>query len=173
MILRALTTIPCLAILCGLCWGAEPVTETRKTIWGPGVMYHADPGQVIETRAVKFWHSDSGMFQDFDVTPGQDYTFSVEVLNSAARNETLKFWKGYLRAEFYDDSLTLASSTELDTYDPTTTKTTLEQWETLSGTTTAPAGAKTGRIVLGLKDDQPGVGGVLQFDNARVAVCEE
>lgn len=32
MILRALTTIPCLAILGGLSWAAEPVTEMRKTI---------------------------------------------------------------------------------------------------------------------------------------------
>ncbi len=138
------------------------------SIWGPGALYHADPGQVMETRAVKFWHSDSGMYQGFGVTPGHEYAFSVEVLNSAARNETLKLWKGYLRAEFYNDTMTLVSSADLDTYDPTTTKTPLERWETLSGTTTAPAGATTGRIVLGLKDYQPGAGGVLQFDNARV-----
>lgn len=138
------------------------------TIWGKGVLYYAEVGLTIETRAVKFWHSDSGMFQDFDATAGRDYTFSVEVLNSAVRGETLKLWKGYLRAEFYDDSLTLVSSADLDTYDPKTTATALEQWETLSGTVAAPTGATTGRIVLGLKDYQPGAGGVLHFDNARV-----
>ena len=80
----------------------------------------------------------------------------------------MKLWKGYLRAEFYDDSLKLISSADLDTYDPETTDTPLEKWETLSGKVTAPAGATKGRIVLGLKDFQPGAGGVLHFDNARV-----
>jgi len=74
------------------------------------------------------------------------------VLNSTVRKETLKVWQGYLRAKFYDDSLTLISSADLDAYDPTTTATPLDQWETLSGTVTAPAGATTGRIALGLKD---------------------
>ncbi len=143
------------------------------TTWGPGVLYYSEFGLTIESRAVKFWHSDSGMFQDFDATAGKDYAFSVEVLNSTVRKETLKLWKGYLRAEFYDDSSALVSSTDLDAYDPTTTATPLDQWETLSGTIKAPAGATKGRIVLGLKDYKPGVGGALHFDNARVAACQE
>lgn len=68
--------------------------------------------------------------------------------------------------------LRLVSSADLDTYDPATTKTPLERWETLSGTVTAPVGATTGRIVLGLKDYHPGASGVLQFDNARVIESE-
>ncbi len=142
------------------------------TTWGPGVLFYSEFGLTIETRAVKFWHSDSGMFQQFDVTAGKDYAFSVEVLNSTVRKEkeTLKVWKGYLRAEFYDDSLTRISSADVDAYDPATTATPLDQWETLSGTITAPAGATRGRIVLGLKDYQPGAAGVLHFDNARVVV---
>ena len=138
------------------------------TTWGPGVLYYSAYGLTIEGRAVKFWHSDSGMFQDFDVTAGQDYVFSVEVLNSAVTKERLKLWKGYLRAEFYDDSSKLLSSADWDTYDPETTDTPLETWETLSGKVAAPVGATKGRIVLGLKDYQPGAGGVLHFDNARV-----
>jgi hypothetical protein len=114
-------------------------------------LYYSAYGLTIEGRAVKFWHSDSGMFQDFDVTAGQDYAFSVEMLNSAVTKERLKLWKGYLRAEFYDDSLKLLSSADLDTYDAETTDTPLETWETLSGKVTAPVGATKGRIVLGLR----------------------
>jgi len=143
------------------------------TTWGPGVLYYSAYGLTIEGRAVKFWHSDSGMFQEFDVTAGQDYAFSVEVLNSAVTKEVLKLWKGYLRAEFYDDSLKLISSAVLDTYDPETTDTPLETWETLSGEVTAPVGATKGRIVVGLKDHKPGAGGVLHFDNARVVAQGE
>jgi len=143
-------------------------TVDHWTTWGKGLLYYTEFGTTIEGRAVKFWLADSGMFQDFEVTPDQDYTFSVEVLNSTRRKETLKLWKGYLRAEFYDDSLNLISSADLDTYDPTTTDTPLDQWETLSGTIKAPAGATKGRIVLGLKDYKVGAGGALIFDNARV-----
>jgi len=143
------------------------------TTWGPGVLYYSAHGLTIEDRAVKFWHSDSGMFQDFDVTAGRNYAFSVEVLNSAINKEVLKLWKGYLRAEFYDDSSKLVAAADLDTYDPETTDTPLETWETLSGKVTAPVSATKGRIVLGLKDYQPGAGGVLHFDNARVVARKE
>ncbi len=140
------------------------------TTWGPAFLYYSEFGRTIEGRAVKFWHSDSGMFQDFEVTAGEDYAFSVEVLNSAVRNEALKLWRGHLRAEFYDDSSNLISSADLDTYEPESTGTPLEQWGTLSGTTKAPAGATKGRIVLGLKDYKPGATGVVHFDNARVVL---
>lgn len=108
------------------------------------------------------------MFQNVKVSAGQKYTFSVKVVNSVAAGDTLKLRKGYIKAEFHDSSMVLLSSSVPAIYDPATTSTPLDRWETLSGSITAPAGAATGRIVLGLKDPRAGAKGPLDFDSASV-----
>ncbi|MDP7288313.1 MAG: hypothetical protein QGH94_10010 [Phycisphaerae bacterium] len=96
----------------------------------------------------------------------------MKVLNSAKDGDTLKIWKGYLGAEFHDAAGKLLSGKVLDMYDPKTTRTPLETWETLSGVITAPRGASTGRIVLGLRDLKPGAKGSLDFDSASIELVD-
>ena len=71
--------------------------------WGDNGWHHNDPGHVIDTKAIKYWWDNAGIFQDFAAAPGVTYDFSVEVLNSTL--ETLVGWNGVIKAEFYDSSV--------------------------------------------------------------------
>ena len=138
--------------------------------WGGSGWHHDDAGRVIDTKAVKFWWDDSGMFQDFPVVAGQEYDFSVQALNSTV--ETLVGWNGLIKAEFYDSAIgtnpaDALLNLDLDRYlsasDP------VDEWVEIGGSVIAPAGADVGRIVLLIVDWQPtGVSGALNFDNAVV-----
>jgi hypothetical protein len=138
--------------------------------WGWSGWHHDDVGRVIDTKAVKFWWDDAGMWQDFAVTPGVTYDFSVEVFNSTI--ETLIGWNGLIKAEFYNSSIGTDPSqallnVELDRYYSATDP--VDQWVTIGGSQTAPANADIGRIVLLIADwQETGVSGALNFDNASV-----
>ena len=139
--------------------------------WGSSGWHHDDPGRVIDTKAIKFWWDDAGVYQDFTATPGATYTFSVEVLNSTL--ETLTEWNGLIKAEFYDSSIgtevgDAILELELDRYysasDP------VDEWFTIGGLVTAPANADIGRIVMLIVDWAPNPSGALNFDNASVVI---
>ena len=137
--------------------------------WGDAGWHHDDPGRVIDTKAIKFWWDNSGMYQDFAAAPGVTYDFSVEVLNSTL--ETLTEWNGLIKAEFYDSSIGTTVDVallvlELDRYysdsDP------VDVWITIGGSVTAPANTDLGRIALMISDYAAGASGSLNFDNASV-----
>jgi len=134
--------------------------------WGPtSGWHHDDAGKVIDTKAIKFWWDDVGLWQDFDATAGVEYLFSVEVLN--ATDDTLVGWNGILIAEFYDSGDAQLTALTVDKYlsasDP------VDQWVNVSGVVTAPAGTDYGRMILKIGDWTPdGVGGSLNLDNASV-----
>jgi len=153
--------------------GKDQTTVVGWESWGQHGWYHADSGQVIDSRAVKFWSDDTGLFQNVRVTPGKEYAFAVCVLNSAEGGDTLRGWRGYLRAEFHNASGNLLTSEVLAVYDPASTKTPLDKWEALSGRAIAPPRAVSGRIVLGLIDRTGQAGGSLDFDNASVKLVDQ
>ncbi|HRX84667.1 MAG TPA: hypothetical protein P5572_06560, partial [Phycisphaerae bacterium] len=38
--------------------------------WGPSGWHHDDAGRTLDTKAMKLWWDDAGLWQDFAVTPG-------------------------------------------------------------------------------------------------------
>ena len=138
--------------------------------WGPvSGWHHDDDGKTIDDKAIKFWWDDAGVWQDFAVTEGSEYLYSVEMLNHT--DDLLVDWNGHLIAEFYDSAETQLAATVVDKYysaiDPT------NAWVNVSGTVTAPSGAVTGRIILKIGDWTENVGGSLNFDDASVTQVPE
>ena len=144
---------------------------TNWYAWGSeSGWHHDDAGKVIDTKAIKFWWDDVGMWQDFAATPGDEYLFSVEALNHI--DDTLVGWNGQLIAEFYNSvSGDKLSEVVVDKYysasDP------VNEWVNVSGTVVAPDGADIGRMILKIGDWVDGVGGSLNLDNASVTLVPE
>jgi hypothetical protein len=149
---------------------------TSWSAWGPtSGWHHDDAGRVIDTKAIKFWWDDTGLWQDVTIAPGGQYDFSVLALSASA--DPLVGWNGLLKAEFYNsalgtDSGHLLGQAEVDRFysasDPR------DQWVTVSGTVTAPPTADIARMILKIADWQStGVGGSLNFDNASIALTPE
>ncbi len=136
--------------------------------WGSSGWHHDDAGEVIDTKAVSIWWDDCGMWQDFAATEGQEYNFGVQVMNATA---DLATWNGLIKAEFFDGGGSNVGTVEFDKFlsatDPADT------WVGIGGTTVAPAGTVTGRIVLTITDWTDPAGGSLNFDNASVEVVPE
>jgi hypothetical protein len=134
--------------------------------WG-GSGWHHNDGPLLDTKGLKFWWDDAGIWQDFSATAGADYTFSVEVYNRAANPCG---WNGLIRAEFYNAANEKIYDTQLDRFysgsDP------YDTWVTIGGTLNAPQGTSHGRIILQIADWYNGISGDLFFDNASVEVPE-
>ena len=131
--------------------------------WGQSGWHHNDAGRVIDTKAVKFWWDDCGLWQDFVATAGEEYDFSVSILNSTAEPAT---WNGLIKAEFYDAAWAQLDAVELERFYSAAEP--MDTWVEIGGSLTAPAGTAYGRIVLLEVDWFEGVGGPLNFDNASV-----
>jgi len=148
---------------------------TNWYAWGAQSGYHhGDAGKVIDTKAIKFWWDDVGVWQDVTVTGGEQYDFSV--LTFSASGDALRLWNGVLKAEFYNSALGTDSAHRLAEFyvdkfysasDPT------DQWVTLNGIVTAPANADIGRMILMIGDWQSNPGGSLNFDNASITLVPE
>ena len=144
--------------------------------WGPvSGWHHDDAGKVIDTKAIKFWWDDVGIWQDVSILGGSDYAFSVMALNHT--DDTLFGWNGLLIAEFYDSNIGFDPGDKLlevtvDKYlsasDP------VNAWVPVGGTVTAPATADTARFILKIGDwTAEGVGGSLNLDNASLTLVPE
>ena len=68
--------------------------------WGGSGWHHDDAGQTLDTKAIKFWWDDAGLWQDFAVTGGTNYSISAETLSPA--NDPLNLWNGLIKVEYYD-----------------------------------------------------------------------
>lgn len=139
--------------------------------WGAASgWHHDDAGRVIDTKAIKFWWDDVGLWQDVTVTAGTEYTFSVMAFN--ASSDRLVGWNGLLKAEFYNSALGTdpahkLSEVVVDKYYSATDP--ADQWVLVSGAVTPPATADIGRMILMITDWQSsGVGGSLNFDEASI-----
>ena len=138
-------------------------------VWGTSGWHHNDAGRVIDTKAIKFWWNDAGVWQDVAVVAGEPYTFTVSAYDSTL--DSLTGWNGLLKAEFYNSALGTdpahrLSETEVARFYSATDP--QNQWVTIGGTVTAPPGADLGRMVLQLTDWQSGASGSLNFDQASV-----
>jgi len=139
--------------------------------WNYSGWHHDDIGAVIDTKAVKLWWTDSGIFQDISVTEGHTYRFSGYMLHTSgdplrdpAGNPGAGDKTGELHAEWYDvaENLLLEETFGVITKDDPT-----DTWLYYSEDLTAPVNAVTGRILLRMYQPTAGDGAV-NYDNALV-----
>ena len=144
-------------------------------VWGPSGWHHDDAGRVIDTKAIKFWWDDAGIWQDVTVTGGQEYNFGVQVFNYS--QDQLFGWNGLIKAEFYNSALGTDAANrllEVDVDKYYSDGGLVDQWVEIGGTVTAPATADIARVVLVIADwQETGVGGALNFDNATITPVPE
>ncbi len=144
-------------------------------VWGPSGWHHDDAGRTIDSKAIKFWWDDAGVWQDVTVIGGQEYDFGVQVFNYS--QDQLLGWNGLIKAEFYNSALGTDAANrllEVDIDKYYSDGGLVDQWVELGGTVTAPATADIARIVLVIADWQStGVGGSLNFDNATITPVPE
>lgn len=130
--------------------------------------HHSDPGGFHGgSEAVKIWSDNTYLFQDFSATAGSSY--NVSAFGLSATNDGLAGWDGVLKLEWYQGT-TLLGSQEIDRFvggtDP------LGTWVQLSGIGTAPTGANTGRLIMGLAAVGNGShSGSLNLDDASVTIA--
>jgi len=136
-----------------------------------GAGWHQNnPDEVLkDLMSIVFWGTGE-LAQDFDVTSGTTYEYSVEVINITIAGH-LESTVGSLvmYAEAYDAGDTaIAEDVEIDRYecgvDP------VEEWVTISGLYTAPSGAAYCRIYFVFE----GASGLthISYDNASVVALE-
>ena len=133
--------------------------------WNWSGWHHDDAGAVIDTKAMKLWWDDSGLYQDFAATPGLTYDFSVQCLDWSGDTSPIN-WNGLIKAEFYDPCDVQLANVELERFDSDIEPD--DVWTQIGGSYEAPAGTAYGRIVLMVVDWHDGIAGAIQFDNASV-----
>jgi hypothetical protein len=131
------------------------------TGWGDSGWHHSDAGRIQDTMAIKMWWDNIWQWQDFDATPGVEYTASIDVMNSTAEPTD---WDGIIKLEWFDGDTNLIHETEVGRYDAQADA--LDEWVTIGGSDIAPDGVVTGRYTISLSDWYDGIGGALNFDNA-------
>lgn len=140
--------------------------------WGGSGWHHADAGRTIDTKAMKFWWDDAGMWQDVAITGGAALEYGVSVFNSSAEPDS---WNLLVRLEFYNSAVGFGSANMIAQEDfkflPAGQP--MDTWIALNQSVIAPVNADVARIVLNLTDWFPGVGGALNFDNATIATVPE
>lgn len=130
------------------------------TGWGNSGWFHTDAGRVQDTQAIKMWWDNIWQWQDFDATPGAEYTASIDVFNFS---EDLSGWDGIIKLEWIDADGNRVEG-EVARYDAQSDP--VDEWVNISGSAVAPEGTVTGRYTICVVDYYDGVGGALNFDNA-------
>jgi len=135
-----------------------------------------DPPRYQDTTAIKIWADTATAWQEFPVSAGNPYTFTVEVFNPGSQlscwdnsaPDTLTNLDAIIIAEWWtgpDGSGTLISSEEVARFVSAGAVTNV--YVPISGVGTAAAGATYGRIVLTV-ENLGGGSGDANFDNAFV-----
>ena len=135
--------------------------------WNWSGWHHDDAGAIIDTKAVKLWWDDSGLYQDFAAVAGETYDFSVQCLDFSGDTAAVN-WNGLIKAEFYDVSDAQLLAQDLERFDSDNTVNPDDVWVEIGDSIIAPAGTSYGRIVLMVVDWHDGIGGAINFDNASV-----
>ncbi len=145
------------------------------TSWGPSGEHHQLSGYTRETKGVKVWYSDAGIFQDFDVVVGVKYTLSLDAITPAG--DALRGWDLKLTVEWLDETYAAVGSDEIGRFEGAKSDTDpgdgSDTWVTISGSKTAVAGAVYGRFVVYLTNDAMDpegypTAGAACFDDASV-----
>jgi glucosylceramidase len=132
--------------------------------WNYSGWHHNDAGAVINTKAVKLWGTDSGIYQNFAATAGNTYRLSGYMLHTSGDPLRGGDKSGDFRAEWYNASNTMLREDafgKITSSDPTNT------WLSYSADITAPAGTAYGRVLIRMYRPSSGDGAV-NYDNVSV-----
>ena len=153
------------------------VTIPGWTYWGTDGWHHDDAGYKFDDKGLVVWWDSVGMYQDvFNVTVGQEYTFSMNAISPTA--DPLKGWDLVVKAEWLDAGWSKIGETEIGRFVGSKSATDAgdgaEIWKEISGTSTAVEGAAHGRMFFQLVQagDWGWTGGKVYIDNASVVVPE-
>ncbi len=145
-------------------YGQLPTTNmTYWTTWGASGYYQDD---INSDASVKFWFDDTGAYQNYSANANEVYDYSIYAQTRSS--DQLQGWKGYLKAEFYDNDWNQLNSYVVDTF---TTNDAVDAWVQLSGLATSPVGTVYGRITIGIEHDVGGTAGSIYYDDADVHVA--
>jgi len=101
-------------------------------------------------------------YQDFDVTAGEDYDFSVDTLSNIMSNQ----WQAVMKVAWFDSANAVIGSQT--TLDELAIDAPADTWLPMVGTATAPADAVKGRIILTVAATGSSNYKFVFFDNASV-----
>lgn len=138
--------------------------------WNNSGWHHDDAGAVIDTKAVKLWWTDSGIFQDFAATAGRTYRFSGYMLHTS--DDPLRDGAGgapgdktgEFHVEWYD---TVGIMLREDVFGVITKDDPTDTWLLYSADIAAPLGTAYGRFLLRMYQLSAGDGAV-NYDNVSV-----
>jgi glucosylceramidase len=134
--------------------------------WGSNGWHHNDAGRTIDTKGMKFWWDQVGMWQDFAAVSGETYRYRVQVMDWSGATSANN-WNFQIEAEFYDHSGTDIVKVVLATFDSSTQPD--DTWVEIGGSIAAPANTAYGRVVMRTVDWHDGIAGSIYFDNVSVA----
>jgi len=143
---------------------------------------HDLPGRTVSGQGMNLAWDTTYHIQDFNfgtMVEGQDYTYSLDVLDWTADGLASDGWNGFMRAEIWDfDGVAWAAQESVTVeYDYLTDVE--DVWTTLSTTLTCPTPVsdggqfQLGKYTFGLRFVGPAFAGSLDFDNASVTTVPE
>ncbi|MHC5183185.1 MAG: carbohydrate-binding protein [Planctomycetota bacterium] len=143
------------------------VTIPGWDVFGTNGYHHDESGNVIGSKAIKSSTFDTVVRQDFPITAGEQYIFSVKMFSSSS--DPLTQAEGVMFAKWYDGEPGVAGTAKISEYqvgsfDPGSDS--LDSWKIVAGRLIAPAGAAYARIALKLSSDA--FSGYIYFDEASV-----
>ncbi len=150
------------------------VTINNWITWGDSGWHHNDAGFKFDEKGIKLWHDSTGVYQDFDVVVGTEYTVGLSAIT--AGSDALKGWDGVVKIEWTDASWINVGGSEVGRFygakdDKGIAGDASDTWKEISGAAVAPAGAVHGRLVYYLEQAdnwESTTGGSLYWDNAFV-----
>ncbi len=140
--------------------------------WCGAVHNYSSPSSI---KAVKVWMDDTYLYQNFSVTAGNRYDFSVWAYSYSGDNLGLRFADGVFQAEWYDVGSTLISIDEIGRFhgavslgDPCCGP--YDIWKFISSSKTAPSLAVTCKVLLYLDRHEGAfdIDGSINWDDVSV-----
>lgn len=126
-------------------------------VWGWSGWHHNDAGAVIDTKAVKLWWTDSGIYQDFPATAGRTYRLSGYMLHTAGDPLRNGDKTGEFRVEWYDAANVMLRE---DTVGVLTQDDPTDTWMFYTADILAPLGTTYGRYLIRMYQPTAGDGAV-------------
>jgi glucosylceramidase len=144
------------------------VTIPGWSTWGSSGWHHNDAGLILDTKAVKLWWTDTGIYQDFTAAAGNTYRLSGYILHASGDALRDGDKSGDFRVEWYDTANTKLRE---DTFGKITKDDPTDTWIDYSADITAPAGTIYGRYLIRMY--QPTTGdGTVHYDNVSVVLAQ-
>ena len=134
--------------------------------WGGKTGYHHEESEAcFGSKGMKLWWENSGMWQNFNASPGISYECSVNVMDWSGETSSVN-WDFRFDIEFYNSNDKLLTKEVVGYFDSTNELDNI--WRKLSGAVSAPDETEYGRVVLRLYNNREGIDGTIYIDNVSV-----